>query len=368
MLSNMSILSDALNESLNEANKVQSNFELELKGLVLSDEKTKEEDLKKIIDVKKNTSYNNERKSGSTLVFPKFEENIVSTKTIIAVTNLSIDIKKLFEYLPVTEYFVVLKKRGRKKKADFVEQNKDIVSGSIITIKLENNLKGVDLKKKQKPNKKKAGKYFRNSLTVVMMIDDKRINFKVSRNGKFQMTGCKSDEQAEKCIQFCWEFIKKYEGDAFTYSRGDHFQVSFIPAMRNIDFDLGFLIDREKLSKFINTMTANYSMLETSFGYTGVNCKVPMKEDLFNLQVKKLEFINNEWVESFESYVEHLEYLTPKEKEKKLTKERYTSFLVFHSGRAISSGMCASLMEKAYYDFLDIIRDCYDQIQEKIMM
>ena len=49
-------------------------------------------------------------------VMPDFENIQVSTKTVIAKTNARYDIQKLFESLPVTEYTVVKKKRGRKKK------------------------------------------------------------------------------------------------------------------------------------------------------------------------------------------------------------------------------------------------------------
>jgi hypothetical protein len=35
------------------------------------------------------------------LVFPEFDDIKVSTKTFIAMTNLIIDLKKLFEFLPI---------------------------------------------------------------------------------------------------------------------------------------------------------------------------------------------------------------------------------------------------------------------------
>ena len=44
----------------------------------------------------------------------KFSDLIVSTKTIIAMTNLTVNIKKLMPQLPVTDYHVTIKKRGRR--------------------------------------------------------------------------------------------------------------------------------------------------------------------------------------------------------------------------------------------------------------
>ncbi len=147
------------------------------------------------------------------LKFPNFDDIPVSTKTFIVMTNLTIDIKKLFEFLPITPYIVVPKRRGRKKKGATVDPNKGIADGSIITLDLANEIRGVCLKKKKKRDGK-SGDYFRNSVTIVMIIDDKIINFKISRNGKFQMTGCKYDEHAEKCVKYIWEYIKN--SDVYT--------------------------------------------------------------------------------------------------------------------------------------------------------
>ena len=71
----------------------------------------------------------------------KFKDIKVSTKTIIAITNLEINIEKLFNYLQVVTYIVKKKKRGRKKKNDNEDLNKDIKEGSIITLKYQDKLK-----------------------------------------------------------------------------------------------------------------------------------------------------------------------------------------------------------------------------------
>lgn len=302
------------------------------------------------------------------LKFPKFKDNKVSTKTVIAVTNISLDIHKIFDYLPITEYEVIPKRRGRKKKNEKVDYNKDVPDGSIITLKLENKLRGVDLKKKSaKIDKKKRGKYFRNCVSVVMIIENKKLNFKLSRNGKFQITGCKSNKQAYNCIQYFWKCIEK-SIDIYTFSHNDHFEVVFVPAMRNIDFSLGFLIDREKLSEYINLMTKYYSMLEISFGYTGCNIKFPLNRSIDTLELIKFEIFtkDDKWISSTVPYSYYLQFLTPKEQEKKLNKDRYNTFLCFQSGNIIESGMCSAFMEEAYYDFIEIIQKCHNEIKEKL--
>jgi hypothetical protein len=93
-----------------------------------------------------------------TLVFPEFDDIKVSTKTFIVKTNITINLEKLFNFLPVTDYIMIPKKRGRKKKVEHVNPNKDIADGSIITMKFENNLKGVDLKEKKTQKEQKQQK------------------------------------------------------------------------------------------------------------------------------------------------------------------------------------------------------------------
>lgn len=95
----------------------------------------------------------NNKKTGKDLVFPEFDDNKVSTKTIIAVTNLNLNIKNVFECLPVKMINVVPKKRGRKKKTDNTSVTENIPDGSIITLKIEDKIRGVDLKKKTRTRK-----------------------------------------------------------------------------------------------------------------------------------------------------------------------------------------------------------------------
>jgi TATA-box binding protein (TBP) (component of TFIID and TFIIIB) len=310
-------------------------------------------------------------KTGKDLVFPEFDDNKVSTKTIIAITNLQLNIQNVFEHLPVSICNLSERKKGRKKHIENTNNISLIKDGSIITLKLEDKLKGVDLKKKTKTSsRKKVGKFFRNSVTVVMVMDGKGVNFKVSRNGKFQMTGCKSDEQAEKCMKYFWKYIKNKKDIVYSFNNTtcSDIEITFIPAMRNIDFDLGFLVDREKLSKYINIMTQYYSMLESSFGYTGVNVKFPIKDDLVCLDVRKIKnkLESEDWINGETPYTDHLEFMTEKERNKKLNKRRFNTFLIFHSGRVLMSGLTADFMRDTYYEFLEIIRKCYDEIQEKL--
>ena len=287
----------------------------------------------------------------------KFEDIKVSTKTIIAVTNLTIDINLLFDYLETTPYKIIKKKRGRKKKKDNINLNMDVAEGSIITLKYQDDIKGVETKNKKKNLSRK--KYFRNALTVIMVLKDnnlnKLINFKISKNGKFQITGCKKLEHAEKIIKYTWNIIKDNKN---IYNLEDkHFKTVFNTVMTNIDFNVGYLINRENLNKYINQHTEYNSLLETSFGYTGVNIKIPVKRDLSTLDLPCLKNINNEWITT---QVNAGPYLN------KNKKKRYNTFLVFHSGNVIMSGMIKEIMKPDYIFFNKILKDSKDIIKERL--
>jgi TATA-box binding protein (TBP) (component of TFIID and TFIIIB) len=292
-----------------------------------------------------------------------FDDIDVSTKTIVGKTNWKININELFNVLPVTEYKVIMKKRGRRPKDEKKQEIQVLNNGDIVTLKLGDKMRGVNLKER----KKSAKGYFRNSLTIVMQTEGKFINVKVSQNGRWQLTGAKHMENAEKCI----EYIRQYVADAgnnkaLTISGPSKIpEVILVSVMTNINFNVGFNINRENLDEYINNNTPYYSLLETSFGYTGVNIKIQM-ETMDNVPVKKMMFKDDVWVKEDITYKEYISTLNEDEKEKELAKIRYCTFLAFQSGNIICSSAHKDCMKETYLEFMKIIGVCRHLIEEKI--
>ena len=71
------------------------------------------------------------------------------------------------------------------------------------------------------------------------MFLDKRINFKVCKNGTLQMTGVKLDNHVSQCIEKFWSLVKDYPS-IYDFKKKDDssLECMIIPSMRNIDFDL----------------------------------------------------------------------------------------------------------------------------------
>lgn len=291
-----------------------------------------------------------------------FETIQVSTKTFTTFSNIFIDIDKLYSLIPITEYTVRQTKRGRKKKDHIEQEIKKVDYGSIITVKYQDKVRGVDLK--QTKNKK----WFRNSITIVIILS-KPINIKICRNGTFQMTGCKFNTDSVDVVKYIWGIIN--ETNTFTYKnkQEEQFYTYIIPSMRNIDFDVGFTIDRDKLNQYMYKHMDYHCILETSFGYTAVNIKMKLRNNIKDMQIKKISIDDgNTFVEEITTYNEYLNKLSDKDRENKLKSSRYITFLVFHSGKIIMSGLTREFMRDEYKKFIDILKFAEEDIKEKLLI
>ena len=117
---------------------------------------------------------------------------------------------------------------------------------------------------------------------------------------------------------------------------------------------------------YINEKTEYHSLLETSFGYTGVNIKIPISVSMDDIKIKQREYLENKWEEKMVPYNMYMEQLSEKEREKKLNTEKFNTFLVFHSGKTIMSGSQFELMKPTYYEFAEIIKKCHTLIKENL--
>lgn len=296
---------------------------------------------------------------------PSFSNIKISTQTIIAVSNLDFDLNLFYHYMPITKYTVIRRKRGRKKKVEFIDPNKNILPGSIISIQNKTNVRGALLKKK-----KESKTYFLNSITVIMVLEDgKMINAKISKNGKFQITGCKDNNHFIQCVQYIYNHVLESEkqiGEKIVKIKNNetHPCIIFNIVMKNIDFKVGFSIQRDKLDTFISLNTDFHSHYEGSIS-TGVNIKIKSRQP-YDTRLSCLEILNNnEYRQSMVDYSRYLEFLEEKEKKKEMKKEKYHTFLVFCSGSIIQSGSGPE-MENVYKQFMNILIKNKDNFEEKI--
>lgn len=284
----------------------------------------------------------------------KFEDIAISTKTVIGISNLKIDLEKFFNYIPITEYTPLEKKRGRKKRIQVVLPNNNLPYGSIISIQKKKELRGACLKSKRVSETPSSNKdYFLHSVSLVIVLEDnKQINLKVSGNGKLQITGCKNDNHFINAITSLYDtmnIVEKWTNEKlYTLSSGDTLQVLFNTVMQNMDFNVGFKINRQKLDKFIEKYTSHTSIYEESLA-TGVNIKVKSDASL-EPEIVKIYYNENNLVKEYSTYEE---YITMLNKKKEIKKDKRHTFLVFSSGSIIMSST-GSGMKETYEEIVDI--------------
>lgn len=259
----------------------------------------------------------------------------ISTRTIISDINIEIDIEKVFTTLPFN-----------KRITDYP---------CMIVAMYHKNLSKGDMSVFQQ---KKCGKSFRNAVNLIIRIDDKLINIKVSRHGNFQVTGCKNKEHCylsicyfiELCLLVCPETIIK---------RGENINIYFYTVMTNIVFNVNFNIDKKKLNRVILKHDNFYNLFETNFGYTGMNIKLPLGDNWneFKIPYYSYSLTDKKWNKQMIQY----------ERKQTNGKQKFNTFLVFHSGKIIMSGMCEENMNEHFSFFRKFIQENRSEIEEQII-
>jgi TATA-box binding protein (TBP) (component of TFIID and TFIIIB) len=322
------------------------------------------------VDGKKNKDLKSIVKSDGTI--KNFEEIAISTKTVIGISNLKINLEKFYNYMPITDYTPPQKKRGRKRRIQIATTSNNIPFGSIISIQRKKEVRGAILKTKKKssnisdeedtPRPANEKDYFLHSVSLVVVLDDnKQINIKVSSNGKLQITGCKCDDHFIQAVISVYKTmieVEKWTGEILFTLNGD-LEVVFNTVMQNMDFNVGFRINRYKLDKYINQYTNYCSIFEGSLS-TGVNIKVRSDPDVYP-KILKIRYSNGE-LERF--YTSFEEYKTLLDKKKETKKDKHHTFLVFASGSIIMSSR-GSEMKEVYDSLIDILTNNREHFEDK---
>ena len=233
----------------------------------------------------------------------------ISTITSILEISTDIDLKKIYDSVPITEYI------------PFIEYG------------VGNVPKGFSKKMLRKKRKKTKKKIFYNQATVHVVHDGKIMNVKLFNNGKIQITGLKGVDQGPILIQKLLEYFQDLS--VLTY---DAFLMNHKLVLINSDFDLGYEIDREALHNEIID-AGIYSSYEPCI-YPGVNIKYFMNTNNFDGICDCLSMCNGKGSADGDGRC------------KKIT------IAVFKSGKVIiTGGQSIEQLETAYYFIQDFINE-----------
>lgn len=287
--------------------------------------------------------------------FKKFKDLKTSTKTIMVYTNLNFNLSKLFNLFPTVTVELPLTKKIKTKDLS-------VLFGQIFSVQNCSDTRGLNTRtmNPKKPAKTvKKIEHFLNQISILLSLGDHHIHMMLFSDN-IKIAGCRSDKSAVMAIAILYnQYLKTFKEKIFTLKEGEKTPLFiFDTVMKNVDFSLGFDIDKEKMNDILNLPEYKdqifMSQLETT-GHKNINMKIYSKKP------KNFSYL---CYSAEENKVERIKKSFHETKEWQL----YNSFLIFSSSKIILSGKYNKDMEYAYNFYIDIIKKHKTDIIEKIQI
>lgn len=302
-----------------------------------------------------------------------FDDIAISTITAMCYSNVLFDIERLYERLPVYE----VKNPPMKKKKQIPEIKKvKAPYGKIVSVQYRKQFRGLITKAIKPQSEEKKSKHFLNQITCIISLGDINLNVFIFKSS-FKISGCKNMNVAQAVIRVLWEIIEPLKD---TYSFLDDKCPNFVfeSVMTNIDFLLGFNIDRKCLNTLLND--PKYCEVIKQSRYeptTDINVKIQLKAnepDQYSYYQlvripKKSDCDGSCAPERADGLKNSSKWVlgqteTPNQKSTKKT-EKKTTFMVFRSSKTIMSSRYKDNMQRDFNYFMNIINQYKNSIQEK---
>jgi TATA-box binding protein (TBP) (component of TFIID and TFIIIB) len=275
----------------------------------------------------------------------------------IPVSTQTFTVRSNIEHIELQNFYEILQPTAITTKNDVNFE------GEIVCIKYKMLIKGeipiTKIIKKRKSNEKPNKKNFLNCVTLIIQVE-KKINVKIFKNGVFQLTGCKNISNVKKCLHVILTELSKFP-DCFQFNDDNtNFVIYIKSAMRNIDFDLGFKINRTLLAIYLHQNT-NYSVPPLTTTNMGVKLKIPL-ENIEDLPITKITYpTRKEDIVSFKECFSVIESDAKKLQDK--LNNKFISISIFQNGKVLMSGIDETFQEKYYIWLIDLLQT----IKEKII-
>ena len=297
---------------------------------------------------------------------PEFETLKTSTKTVMVYTNILFDLQQIFTLTPVTIVDIPLTKK--KHKVD----KKHIVApyGAVYSISTKKDFRGIDLRNKKdgKVVETKSIDYFLNQLTIVLSLERLNLNIMMFKDS-LKIVGCKTTDDAIEAVMILWEeYIRPLDKyNVFQLKQGEKdARFLFKVVMRNVDFKLGFYVDRQSLNKLMNSSKYSDRVLMSQYEtteHTNVNIKMFSKKPNEFKYDCLIYSVGKNSSSRFEKYPNN-PYKNPRKKKK----PNYITFIVFSSSEIILSGRYDEMMQERYEFFIREMFANKKLVEETIMV
>ena len=140
-------------------------------------------------------------------------------------------------------------------------------------------------------------------------------------------------------------------------------ELFLVSVMRNVNFNLGFLVDREKLGKYIIERQSKYKISPVIGGFIGMQFVVEL-ESIDDMPVYKFKVENNgELVEeepiSYKDFTSIIKLNNHKNTKKNI------NIAIFQTGRVLISGIHEKYQNPLVEWFLNLIKEIKNDIKTK---
>jgi len=161
----------------------------------------------------------------------------------------------------------------------------------------------------------------RGRKTTRVKIDGKTLSIKIFKNGSTQVTGCKSIEHAKLSINTVYFLLDIEKVD----------ELSLVSVMINVNFSIGFKINKEKLAEYFTENNINVPPLTSGMG---VKIRVPLLINTDELLIPRLSWTKiNGFIE-----MNPIPYLSLFSEDVKKKNKKFTACIgVFHNGKVLMS-------------------------------
>jgi hypothetical protein len=342
-----------------------------------------------------------------------FDKLQTSTMTVMVYCNVQFDLEQIFRKIPITRVEVPLTKK--QKNVD----KKRIVApaDTIISVQSKTMIRGIDLRKKKKhwctvcqpkkvtdekevkvftiverlvredgtdvdhivyycsrcqkeykPTEIKKINHFLNQLTIVLSIGKQPLLNVMMFKDNFKIAGCKDIDDAADVPLVLWDTFMSNNPELWALKPGQK-EPGFIfeTVMRNVDFKLGFPIERASLNSLMNSKQFSHNIFMSQYestGHTNVNIKMFSRvPDGFRYDCLKIPL---DGADPYFIKVPKNVFKSKKKREKEETKEKYITFIVFSSSEIILSGRYNENMREMYNFFIDVVSKNKNVIEEKL--
>ena len=252
------------------------------------------------------------------------EDSFISTHTFIAYSNINeLDLDLLFDEINVHEDFTNVLYRKREK--------------------------GEKKKRKVKPNPKN----FLNCIFLTFRSSCKKVNLQLFKNGVIQLTGCKGVDHSKSALLSFWKVVRK----TTLRHRFDYLECYLVSVMRNINFNLGFPIDREKLGNYVFNNSNSYVISQVVGGFIGMRFVI-LVESIKDMPVYRIKIENEKDIEEGET-VKYEDFSNPKNKAFK----KHITVTIFQTGRVLFSGPHEKYQDPVIDWFFSLVEKIADDIK-----